>query len=48
LTSIDSDRKLSGFSGGVGVKANDFNIDYGIALMGSSATLHRFSISLNL
>ncbi len=48
LTSIQSDRKMSGFSGGVGIKANKFNIDYAISMMGSSASLHRFSVALNL
>lgn len=43
-----SDKKLSGFSGGVGIKANDFLFDYGIALMGTSATLHRFTIGLDI
>lgn len=46
-TSIETDRKFSGFSGGVGIKANDFNFDYGIALYGSSATMHRFSVGLD-
>src|SRR3989339_162895 len=47
-TSPSTDRGLSGFSGGVGVKTNDFNIDYGAAQIGKSALLHRFSISLDL
>ncbi|MDQ1267355.1 MAG: PorV/PorQ family protein [Bacteroidota bacterium] len=48
LLTIDNDRKLSGFTGGVGIKANTFNLDYGISVMGSSAYLHRFSLSFEL
>ena len=47
-TSPSTDRGLSGFSGGVGVKLKDFNIDYGAAQFGKSALLHRFSLSLDL
>lgn len=46
-TSPSTDRGLSGFSGGVGVKTKDFNIDYGAAQIGKSALLHRFSLSLD-
>jgi hypothetical protein len=48
LTSPDNNKGLSGFSGGAGVKMKDFNLDYGIAQIGSSALLHRFSLSLEL
>jgi hypothetical protein len=46
-TSPSTDRGLSGFSGGVGVKTKDFNIDYGAAQIGKSALLHRISLSLD-
>lgn len=38
MTSIESDKKLSGFSGGLGIKANDFTFDYGAAIFGTGAT----------
>ncbi len=47
-TSLDSDKKFSGFSGGAGLKLENFNFDYGMSMMGSSATMHRFSIGMNL
>ncbi|TAL67917.1 MAG: PorV/PorQ family protein [Bacteroidetes bacterium] len=46
-TSPSTDRGLSGFSGGVGVKTRDINIDYGAAQYGKSAMLHRFTIGLD-
>ncbi|MBI5324465.1 MAG: type IX secretion system protein PorQ [Ignavibacteriae bacterium] len=46
-TSPSTDRGLSGFSGGVGIKTKDFNIDYGVAQIGKSAMLHRFSLGLD-
>lgn len=48
LTSIESNKKFSGFSGGVGVKTKDINIDYALAFYGSGAALHRFSIGFEL
>lgn len=48
LTSPEGSKELSGFCGGVGLKLKDFNIDYGLANVGISAILHRFSLNLNL
>lgn len=42
------DRKLSGFSGGVGLKLADFNFDYGLAQISSYAYFHRFSLAMGL
>lgn len=42
------DKKLSGFSGGVGLKFEDFNLDYGIAQVSSYAYFHRFSLAMGL
>lgn len=39
---------LSGFSGGLGIKTNYIDIDYGYSQYSSAVNLHRFSISLNL
>ncbi len=48
LTSIESNKKFSGFAGGVGIKTNDINIDYALAFYGSGAALHRFSLGFEL
>ena len=45
--SPDLDRGLSGFSGGIGIKLTDFNVDYSINQFGSSTVIHRFSLYLN-
>ncbi|MFA6572231.1 MAG: PorV/PorQ family protein [Bacteroidota bacterium] len=47
-TAPEFDKKLSGFSGGLGIVLKDFNLDYGAAELGNSAILHRFSVSLDL
>ncbi len=44
----DFDKKLSGFSGGLGLKFEDFNFDYGLAQISSYAYFHRFSLALGL
>ncbi len=44
----DFDKKLSGFSGGVGMRLKDFNFDYGIAQVGAFAYFHRFSLAFGL
>lgn len=41
-------KKLAGFTGGVGVKTKSFNLDYGLAQEGNGSLLHRFSIWFNL
>jgi hypothetical protein len=46
--SLDSDKGLSGFTAGVGIILENFNIDYGAAQYGSASTLHRFSIGMNI
>jgi hypothetical protein len=48
LTSAESDKGLTGFSGGVGLVFEDYNFDYGFSRYGSSANLHRFSVSMNI
>jgi hypothetical protein len=48
LTAPSSDKKLSGFSGGVGILTEVLNFDYGISQIGNSALLHRFSIGLDI
>jgi hypothetical protein len=48
MASADSDHKLSGFSGGLGIKTHYFTFDYGLSLVGSSAILNRFTIGLDL
>jgi hypothetical protein len=47
-TAPEADRKLSGFSAGVGIQTTSINFDYGAAQMGTAALLHRISLSLNL
>jgi len=48
LTSAEIDKGLTGFSGGVGVKTELLNFDYGFTRYGSSVNLHRFSISFGV
>ncbi len=48
LTDAEADKGLTGFSGGVEIVLDDFNFDYGFSRYGSSANLHRFSLSLNI
>lgn len=48
FTAPSNDKKFSGFSGGVGIQSEYFNFDYGIAQIGNSALLHRFSIGLEI
>lgn len=48
LTSSEVDKGLTGFSGGIGVKTDMINFDYGFTRYGSAVNLHRFSISLGV
>lgn len=48
MTDAEANKGLTGFSGGVGITTDDFNFDYGLTSYGSSANLHRFSVSLNI
>ena len=48
LTTPSDKREFSGITAGLGIYANSFYFDYGIAQNGTSATLHRFSVSLNI
>jgi len=48
LTDAEVNKGLTGFSGGAGFNLDDFLIDYGFSRYGSSANLHRFSISFNI
>jgi hypothetical protein len=48
LTTPSNDKKFSGFSGGVGIQTEYFNFDYGVAQIGNSALLHRFTIGLEI
>lgn len=47
MTSIETNKKFSGFSGGVGINTNDLNIDYSMSFYGSGATLHRFTVGFD-
>jgi hypothetical protein len=47
-TSPSSDKKLSGFSFGLGIITKNFNVDYGLAQIGTAATLHRFSLTMDI
>lgn len=44
---LENDKKLTGVTGGLGLKFKDFNFDYGLAIAGSSAILHRFTLGLD-
>lgn len=46
--SPDSNKGLSGFSGGVGLKFESFILDYGLSQYGSAASIHRFSLGLGI
>ncbi len=48
FTGVESDKGLTGFSGGLGIYANDFSLDYSFSRYGSSANVHRFGLSLDL
>jgi hypothetical protein len=48
MTAAESDKGLTGFSGGLGLVFEQFNVDYGFSRYGSNANLHRFSVSLNI
>lgn len=48
LTAPISDKRLSGFTGGIGIQTDLLNLDYGIAQMGNSALLHRFTLGFEL
>ncbi len=48
LQTAATDKGLNGFSGGVGLKLKQFDIDYGINQYGSASLLHRISIGYNL
>ncbi len=48
FASTDSDKGLSGFSGGIGIVIEEFNFDYALAQYGAAASLHRFSIALDI
>lgn len=45
-TSAETNKKLSGFCGGLGIVTNSFTFDYAAAQVGASAMLHRFSLGL--
>lgn len=48
LTDAEADKSFTGFSGGLGITANNFNIDYGLTSYGGSAQLHRFSFGFDM
>lgn len=47
-TASDVDRGMTGLSGGVGLNLENFDLNYGASVYGSSSTLHRFSINYEL
>lgn len=44
----ESDKGMTGFSGGLGIAVESFNFDYGYSQYGSNANMHRFSIGMEL
>ncbi len=44
----ETDKGMTGFSGGLGINVDSFNFDYGYNQYGSNANIHRFSILLDL
>ncbi len=48
LTAPAADKGLAGFSGGLGLKFDRFNLDYSVSQIGLSAYLHRMGISLDI
>ncbi len=46
--SPDTQKKLAGFSGGLGVIVDDFYFDYGVSSYGQAGELHRFSLNFAL
>ena len=43
-----NNKKLAGFSAGIGLKLEDFSFDYSLSQVGVSASMHRFSLYLDL
>ncbi len=48
LSTPSNKREFAGLSAGLGIKTTNFNLDYGMAQIGSSALLHRFSVAFDL
>ena len=48
LTHADAESGLTGLSGGLGIKTDVLNFDYGYSKYGSAVDLHRFSIGLEI
>ncbi len=46
--SLETQRGMSGFGAGIGIKTKNVLIDYGASSLGSPATLHRLSVNLKL
>lgn len=46
FTNAETESPLTGLSGGIGIKTEVLNFDYGFSKYGSAANMHRFSISL--
>lgn len=47
-TSIQGQRRFSGFSAGVGVRTEYVNIDYGVSALGTAGTIHRLTLHTSL
>jgi hypothetical protein len=47
-SSPDNSKKMSGFSGGFGIKTKNFDLDYSVSAVGTAASLHRFGLRLNI
>lgn len=47
-TAAESSKGLSGFTGGLGIRHDAFQLDYGLVQYGSAATLHRFSVNFEI
>jgi len=47
-TSIQGQRRFSGFSAGVGVRTEYVNIDYGVSALGTAGSIHRLTLHASL
>lgn len=48
LTTPSQEKGMAGFSGGIGLNFDKFNLDYSISQIGLSAYLHRMGVSLDI
>jgi hypothetical protein len=48
MTDADAESSLTGLSGGIGIKTNMLNFDYGFSRYGSAANMHRFTLGFDI